>query len=220
MIKTWQERRGPLKMEEAMQDEIDELRQAIEQAGKMEPVLVVARHDLEKLLKRPEGDKHIKAFIPPGMGDEVLLYVHPPTAPNWNKRIRDSVDSLLAHAGYAEDSSARHQLACMNFDAPARLAVPQGWKLVPIEPTAEMKTAGINVEVYQDSPPEIGSLTWHEVKEIFTAMLSAAPTAPAQQPLTIERIKSMDYRGTLDEHIRAVRMTEAAHGIKGASLPS
>jgi hypothetical protein len=43
-------------------------------------VLVVARHDLEKLLKRPEGDKHIKAFIPPGMGDEVLLYTHPPTA--------------------------------------------------------------------------------------------------------------------------------------------
>ncbi len=56
------------------------LRQAIEQAGKMEPVLVVARHDLEKLLKRPEGDKHIKAFIPPGMGDEVLLYTHTPTA--------------------------------------------------------------------------------------------------------------------------------------------
>ena len=52
-----------------MQKRADALRQAIEQAGKMEPVLVVARHDLEKLLKRPEGDKHIKAFIPPGMGD-------------------------------------------------------------------------------------------------------------------------------------------------------
>ena len=60
---------------------VDALRQAIEQAGKAEPVLVVARHDLEKLLKHPEGDKHIKAFIPPGMGDEVLLYTHPPTAP-------------------------------------------------------------------------------------------------------------------------------------------
>jgi len=66
---------------------IAELDQAIEQAGKMEPVLVVARHDLEKLLKRPEGDKHIKAFIPPGMGDEVLLYTHPPTAaPQDNER--------------------------------------------------------------------------------------------------------------------------------------
>lgn len=36
---------------------------------------------------------------------------------------------------------------------------------------------------------------------------------PVAQPLTIEAIKSMDYRGTLDEHIRVVRMTESAHGI-------
>jgi hypothetical protein len=64
-----------------VQEAVDLLCQAIEQAEKVEPVLVVARHDLEKLLKRPEGDKHIKAFIPPGMGDEVLLYTHPPTAP-------------------------------------------------------------------------------------------------------------------------------------------
>jgi hypothetical protein len=35
-----------------------------------------------------------------------------------------------------------------------------------------------------------------------------------REPLTIEKIASMDYRGTLDEHIRAVRMAEAAHGIK------
>ncbi len=34
----------------------------------------------------------------------------------WNRGIRDSVDSLLAQAGYADDSSARYQLACMNFD--------------------------------------------------------------------------------------------------------
>ena len=38
------------------------------------------------------------------------------TRTEWNKRIRDSVDSLLEQAGFAPDSSARHQLACMNFD--------------------------------------------------------------------------------------------------------
>ena len=82
-IKTWQQRQAEtgIGSVEAKDDEIRDLRQAIEQAGKAEPVLVVARHDLEKLLKHPEGDKHIKAFIPPGMGDEVLLYTHPPTAP-------------------------------------------------------------------------------------------------------------------------------------------
>lgn len=35
----------------------------------------------------------------------------------WNKRIRDSVDALLEQAGYQPDSSARHQLGMMNFDA-------------------------------------------------------------------------------------------------------
>jgi hypothetical protein len=37
-----------------------------------------------------------------------------------NRRCRDIVDNLLAEAGYAEDSSVRHQLACMNFDAIAK----------------------------------------------------------------------------------------------------
>lgn len=39
----------------------------------------------------------------------------------WNRRVRDSVDALLAEAGYAPDSSARHQLSQMNFDALAAL---------------------------------------------------------------------------------------------------
>lgn len=45
--------------------------------------------------------------------------------PTWNKKIRDNVDSLLAQAGYAPDSSARHQLSLMNFDSPS----------VQVEPT-------------------------------------------------------------------------------------
>ena len=42
----------------------------------------------------------------------------------WNKTIRDSVDSLLAQAGYEPDSSARYQLAMMNFDVPPAPAQP------------------------------------------------------------------------------------------------
>ena len=56
-------------------------------------------------------------------------------------------------------------------------SVPDGWKLVPIEPTPGMKTAGIGVEVYQDSPPSTDCLTWEEVEAIYTAMLAAAPEA-------------------------------------------
>lgn len=54
-------------------------------------------------------------------------------------------------------------------------SVPEGWKLVPIEPTPMMKTAGIGVEVYQDSPPSTDCLTWEEVEAIYKAMLAAAP---------------------------------------------
>ena len=35
-----------------------------------------------------------------------------------NKKIRDSVDSLLEQAGYQLDSSARNALSMMNFDTP------------------------------------------------------------------------------------------------------
>lgn len=42
----------------------------------------------------------------------------------WNRSIRDSVNALLAQAGYTEDSSARHQLSMMNFDAAPVQAQP------------------------------------------------------------------------------------------------
>lgn len=57
----------------------------------------------------------------------------------------------------------------------SRPAVPEGYKLVPIEPTSAMKTAGCGVEVYQDSPAELDALTWEEAAAIWRAMLAAAP---------------------------------------------
>ena len=56
-------------------------------------------------------------------------------------------------------------------------SIPEGWKLVPIEPTPSMKTAGLGVEVYQDSPPSTDSLTWAEAAAIYAAMIAAAPEA-------------------------------------------
>ena len=53
------------------------------------------------------------------------------------------------------------------------------WALVPKKPTSAMKTGGIGVEVYQDSPPEFECLTWGEVAAIYEAMLAAAPDHPA-----------------------------------------
>jgi len=45
------------------------------------------------------------------------------------------------------------------------------------------------------------------------AEYTTPPAAQPLVPLTDGQIKCMDYRGTLDEHIRSVRMTESAHGI-------
>ena len=54
-------------------------------------------------------------------------------------------------------------------------STPEGWRLAPIKPTPVMKTAGIGVEVYQDSPPSTDCLTWEEVEAIYTAMIEVAP---------------------------------------------
>jgi hypothetical protein len=49
--------------------------------------------------------------------------------------------------------------------------------------------------------------------------LFSPPTAPAQQPLTDEQIKSMCKEPWVFETVKQwVRIIEAAHGIKGASL--
>ena len=63
-------------------------------------------------------------------------------------------------------------------------AVPQGWKAVPVDPTPEMKAAGINIEVYSEVSDSIGALTWAEVDAIYRAMLAAAPAAPSE-PVTL-----------------------------------
>lgn len=73
---------------------------------------------------------------------------------------------------------------------PAAQAVPEGWKLVPVEPTTEMLRAGVDVAV--------GALP------IYRAMLDAAPTPPAGEVRTVpdgllDRIESAIKRIT-DNH--------------------
>lgn len=48
-----------------------------------EPALVVLAADLQRLQAKPEGDKAIRAWLPPVNGDmEVPLYLAPPVAPS------------------------------------------------------------------------------------------------------------------------------------------
>ena len=96
------------------------------------------------------------------------------------------------------------QFCSVHATAPAP-AVPQGWKLVPVEPTPEMKAAGINIEVYSEVSDSISALTWAEVDAIYRAMLAATPAAPSQ-PVTLtesERVRCLTKAGC----IGTVKMT-------------
>ena len=55
---------------------------------------------------------------------------------------------------------------------PEQPAIPQGWKLVPIEPTPEMMDAAHNVA---------GCLSYTEYRSVFRAMLNAAPTPQGEK---------------------------------------
>lgn len=57
--------------------------------------------------------------------------------------------------------------------------VPEGWKLVPVEPTHDMKRAAIDVEI-GDPEDRIIMMTFEEARAVYRSMLSAAP--PASQP--------------------------------------
>ena len=84
-------------------------------------------------------------------GQESALVAAAGAAPNveWNKNIRDSVDKLLEQAGYAEDSSARHQLAMMNFDSAGVAPAAK----VPEEPRIDINDiSGMIAAVIKEQP--------------------------------------------------------------------
>ena len=94
---------------------------------------------------------------------------------------------------------------------PAVVQVPDGWKLVPVEPTPEMLKAA------KDS-------TWiggHYSFMAYRAMLAAAPQQPAPQPLTPEqRARLIDQAGDICDGLSTddfadelITLVERAHGI-------
>ena len=96
--------------------------------------------------------------------------------------------------------------------APAAPAapVPDGWVMVPREPTPEMLAVVRNGPMHE---------TWTEG---YCAMIAASPAAPVV-PLTDEQIRTMwkssEFRGNggqVDWFCEGIRAAEAHHGITGA----
>lgn len=65
--------------------------------------------------------------------------------------------------------------------------VPDGWKLVPVEPTAEMlhRVDGASIINFEEAA-EACALSFEEIQAIYRAMLSAAPE-PVQQEAKPEK---------------------------------
>lgn len=72
--------------------------------------------------------------------------------------------SIAEHQAYLREVLCAAALALEN----ARVVVPAGWKLVPIEPTDEMYNA------VTDACQE--STIWLSAGEVWTAMLTAVPS--------------------------------------------
>lgn len=95
------------------------------------------------------------------------------------ERCKNMEQVLLEKAQACQESGRYKQttqeLVKHEHIADTRKMVQGEWKLVPVEPTKEMKTAAICAEVYQDSPIDTGGITWAEIAKIYKAMLAAAP---------------------------------------------
>lgn len=93
--------------------------------------------------------------------------------------LRDMVD-YFTEAGLPEDLLERYrsvELAALS--APPAAGVPEGWKLVPMEPTAEMVQAALDKPAF-DALGDL--LPWsHITRTSYAAMLDASPTPPASE---------------------------------------
>jgi hypothetical protein len=98
----------------------------------------------------------------------------------WNKRIIESVDSLLAQAGFEPDSSVRHQLAMMNFDVNHASVLPEKWRNV--------LPGGRGTDQWESVRVADFNKGWNEYRKAAKAALekleATHPAQPAPVPLT------------------------------------
>ncbi|MCP1440476.1 hypothetical protein J3D56_003912 [Erwinia persicina] len=82
--------------------------------------------------------------------------------------------SILAHQQYGDESDEKkvYQIALTSLTAEP-VAVPEGWRLVPLEPTVEMINAAQSSTAWDRVDFWEG---FYDDKAAYQAMLAAAPT--------------------------------------------
>jgi hypothetical protein len=181
-IKTWREKRKAdgnnqlFNDKQYMQDEIDALRQAIEQAEKAEPFGYInrgiAHHTKGKIVFSKEPCKNLETRW---WSEDEAVYLHPKTPSEDAEFLSLRLSRVAKLAGVTMPDMSHAQIA---------------------------DVAGT-------------------ILGAIARKLSAAPTAPAQQPLADERmdaiLRSCGILANLDTLRSIGRAVEAAHGIKGAT---
>lgn len=96
----------------------------------------------------------------------------------WGDDLRDSDTNLLflpqaIDIAIAEITNLRREVAKLR----GTLAACCGWKLVPVESTAEMDKAG-ETALYAEGDCDCGNPRIRDPEQVYLAMLAAAPEAP------------------------------------------
>lgn len=109
------------------------------------------------------------------------------------------------------------EVARLNAAPVQQVSVPDGWKLVPVEPTPEM-LAATTASKHEGLRAEVMRMA----AEDYRAMLNAAPAAPAADAglvEALEKIAAIPSSGSLNYHpsymSRIARAALAAHRAKG-----
>ena len=162
---------------EAAEEERDALRAKVEAMENQEPVAQVAVHKTGGNAGIAWSARPLNEFDSlPLLREGDRLYLAPGAQPapgipeSWLRAIDEAL--VVAHIGVANASDTYEQareklnnLIGFHVDVATDPAVNGGWKLVPIEPTPEMREAGVFA----------GGIYYDVVEAAYEAMLEAAP---------------------------------------------
>ena len=81
----------------------------------------------------------------------------------------DSHDELVA-----ENERLREELAAALCEKQRTASIPDGWQLVPVEPTFDMQKSGSAFPIGDDDL-NLVDMSFEEIRCVYKAMLSAAP---------------------------------------------
>lgn len=102
----------------------------------------------------------------------------------WTKTSPSLFGGIACKNNEEADAILQAARAYLELQNGAPTPAPQGWKLVPIEPTLEMRLEGEKVV-----PRPCNWFDIHHADDVYSAMLSAAPT-PAPTEIDLESLKN------------------------------